>query len=461
MKKLLFILMGIFALAACSEDNVSDLQLQGGCSIEELALDNYDGIVDKTTRTITVRVPETYDVKQMEVSKLTLSDGAACDARVGDKMNMLTPQTLRVKNGDVFLDWTLVAKRDEAKILSFKVNDLYTGAINEVAKTITVNVPKTVDITKLTPAITISENATVSPAAGLPQDFTNPVAYTVTNNTATSTYIVTVKQIGKPSAVYVGLPLTMEELNPEELAACQWMLKNIDNSLYASFEDVKNGNVDLSECKVIWWHFHKDGGVDGKNAFEKAAPEAIAAQAVLRDYYKAGGSFLFTRYATNMPGELGIAKDGSVPNNCWGQVENDAETCSGAWDFKMGNDAGGYHSDHALYQGLVKGDDANCVYTTDADYRITNSTAQWHIGADWGGYATYQDWRDKTGGIDLGYGGDGAIVVWEFPSDGTSGKTLCIGSGCYDWYSVGAFTEKFHANVAILTKNAFDYLMNK
>lgn len=65
MKKLLFILMGIFALAACSEDNVSDLQLQGGCSIEELALDNYDGIVDKTTRTITVRVPETYDVKQM------------------------------------------------------------------------------------------------------------------------------------------------------------------------------------------------------------------------------------------------------------------------------------------------------------------------------------------------------------------------------------------------------------
>ena len=47
MKKLLFILMGILALTACSEDNVSDLQLTGGCSVTELALDDYEGTVDK------------------------------------------------------------------------------------------------------------------------------------------------------------------------------------------------------------------------------------------------------------------------------------------------------------------------------------------------------------------------------------------------------------------------------
>lgn len=452
--------MGILALTACSEDNVSDLQLTGGCSVTELALDDYEGTVDKAARTITVRVPETYDISQMTLSKLTLSDGAVCDAKVGDKMNMLLAQTLRVKNGDVFLDWTLVAKRDEAKILSFKVNGIYTGAINESNKTITINVPLTVDITKLIPSITVSENATVAPVSGAPVDFTNPVAYTVTNNTATSTYTVTVNQIGKPTAVFASLALTMDELAPEEKAACEWMLANVDNSIYASFTDIKNGNVDLSECKVIWWHFHKDGGVDGKAKFEQAAPEAIAAQAVLRDYYKAGGSFLFTRYATNMPGELGIDKNGLAPNNCWGQVENDAETCGGPWDFKMGNDAAGSHSDHALYQGLVKGDDANSVYTTDANYRITNSTAQWHIGVDWGGFDNYAVWREKTGAIDLGYGGDGAVVVWEYPAKENSGKTLCIGTGCYDWYSVGPFTEKFHANVALMTKNAFNYLMN-
>ena len=457
MKKILFMLMAILALTACSDDNVSDLNLSGGCSITELTLDNYDGTIDKTTRTITVRVPETYDISHMSVTKLSLSDGAKSNVNKNDLLNMSVPQAVHVTNGDVSLDWTIKAQRDEAKITSFKINDTYVGTINEDNKTIMVYVPVSLDIKSLTPSITYSENATISPASGIVTDFTNPVTYTVSNNTANSTYTVTVQQIDKPQALYVGLAQNMSELNPEEQTACKWMLENIPNSLYASFTDLKNESIDLSECKVIWWHFHKDGGVDGKEAFEKAAPEALEAIPQLKDFYKNGGSFLFTRYATNMPGELGIAKNGGVPNNCWGQVEADAETCGGPWDFKMTG-----HTDHALYQNLVKGDDGNSVYTTDTDYRITNSTAQWHIGSDWGGYADYAAWREATGGIDLGYGGDGAIVVWEFPAEGTSGKTLCIGSGCYDWYSVNEnYTEKFHKNIAIITANAFNYLTNK
>ena len=457
MKKILFMLMAILALTACSDDNVSDLNLSGGCSITELTLDNYDGTIDKTTRTITVRVPETYDISHMSVTKLSLSDGAKSNVNKNDLLNMSVPQAVHVTNGDVSLDWTIKAQRDEAKITSFKINDTYVGTINEDNKTIMVYVPVSLDIKSLTPTIAYSENATISPASGIATDFTNPVTYTVNNNTASNTYTVTVKQIDKPQALYVGLAQSMDELNIEEKTACNWMLQNVPNSLYASFTDIKNGSIDLSECKVIWWHFHKDGGVDGKEAFEKAAPEALEAIPQLKDFYKNGGSFLFTRYATNMPGELGIAKNGGVPNNCWGQVESDAETCGGPWDFKMKG-----HTDHALYQNLVKGDDDNCVYTTDKDYRITNSTAQWHIGSDWGGYADYAAWREATGGIDLGYGGDGAIVVWEFPAEGTSGKTLCIGSGCYDWYSVNEnYTEKFHKNIAIITANAFNYLTNK
>ena len=457
MKKILFMLMAILALTACSDDNVSDLNLSGSCSITELTLDNYDGTIDKSTRTITVRVPETYDISHMSVTKLSLSDGAKSNVNVNDLLNMSVPQAVHVTNGDVYLDWTIKAQRDEAKITSFKINDTYVGTINEDTKTIMVYVPASLNIKNLTPTIAYSENATISPASGIATDFTNPVTYTVNNNTASNTYTVTVKQIDKPQALYVGLAQSMDELNIEEKTACNWMLQNVPNSLYASFTDIKNGSIDLSDCKVIWWHFHKDGGVDGKSNFEKDAPEALEAIPQLKDFYKNGGSFLFTRYATNMPGELGIAKNGCVPNNCWGQVEADAETCGGPWDFKMTG-----HTDHALYQNLVKGDDGNSVYTTDTDYRITNSTAQWHIGSDWGGYADYAAWREATGGIDLGYGGDGAIVVWEFPAEGTSGKTLCIGSGCYDWYSVNEnYTEKFHKNIAIMTANAFNYLMNK
>ena len=184
MKKILFMLMAILALTACSDDNVSDLNLSGSCSITELALDNYDGTIDKTTRTITVRVPETCDISQMSVTKLSLSDGAKSNVNVNDQLNMSAPQAVHVTNGDVYLYWTIKAQRDEAKITSFKINDTYVGTINEDTKTIMVYVPASLDIKKLTPTIAYSENATISPASGIAADFTNPVTYTVNNNTA-------------------------------------------------------------------------------------------------------------------------------------------------------------------------------------------------------------------------------------------------------------------------------------
>lgn len=448
----------MLAFSACSDSNVSDLLLDGNCDITALKADNYEGTIDKSARTVTVRVPEAYDVSNMKISALSLSDGAESNIKEGDALNLLTPQAMHVTNGDVFLDWTISALHDEAKITSFKINNTYVGIINEEQKTISVYVPNTLNLNSLTPNITLSANATVSPENGVATDFTHPVEYTVTNNTASATYTVTVRAIGKPSAIYVGLAQSVDQLNIEEQTACNWMLANIPNSLYASFEDIKNGMVDLSDCKVIWWHFHKDGGVDGKEAFEKAAPAAVNAAVALRDYYNNGGSFLFTRFATNMPAEIGAVANDACPNNCWGQNEADAETVKGPWSFFIQG-----HNDHPLFQNLVmKDEEANAVYTCDAGYRITNSTAQWHIGTDWGGYADYAAWRNKTGGVDLAYGGDGAIVAWEFPATASKGDILCIGSGCYDWYSVATVpNEVYHDNVARLTKNAFNYLMNK
>lgn len=117
-------LIALLALGSCSDDNVSDLQLNGLCSVDTVALDTYAGTVDQTTRTITVRVPETYDISDMTVSQLGLSSGAVSNIKEGDKLNMTTPQLLSVRNGDVFLDWTLRVMRDEAKITSFKINGI-------------------------------------------------------------------------------------------------------------------------------------------------------------------------------------------------------------------------------------------------------------------------------------------------------------------------------------------------
>ena len=87
--------------------------------------------------------------------------------------------------------------------------------------------------------------------------------------------------------------------------------------------------------------------------------------------------------------------------------------------------------------------------------------AQYHIGSDWGGYANYEAWVDRTGGNILGVGGDLAIVAWEYPASDDRGGIVCIGYGGYDWYSYKygtSYSEHYHKNVEIITKNAIDYL---
>ncbi len=450
----------ICALAACSDDHVSDLQLSGDCMVETIKLDNYEGIIDLPSRSIVVRLPEVYETSAMKVTAITLSNGAVCNVQEGETLNMDAAKVLHVKNGDVSLDWTLSVLHDEARIKQFVVNDIYQGTIDQNAKTITVYVPGSVDITNLVPTITISANATVTPGSGVAQDFSKPVQYTVKNNSAETVYTVTVIAIEKPAALFVGSASTMNDLDMEAKTACQWMLGNIPNSLYASFADLRTGTLDLSECKIIWWHYHVDGGVDGHDVFLAKATDAMDTKNELRNFYENGGSFFLTRYATNLPSFIGATGDDdwTTPNNCWGQNEDAAEVCGGPWTFRIFDG----QNNHPVWQNLIQGDNANEVYCTDAGYHITNSTAQYHIGTDWGGYDNHAAWEARTGGKILGVGGDGAVVAWEYPAHDGKGGIVCIGSGCFDWYSYtyeAGYTENYHRNIAIITQNTFNYLM--
>lgn len=444
------------AVSGCNDDNTSNLRLDGDTWLEALQLDEYTGVIDNTDMTVVVGVPETYDTDAMSVTAIEVSEGAEASVKVGDVINFSYPQTITVTNGDAYLNYTVTVRHDEASITSFVLNDSYVGIINEENHSIQVRVPTTVDITNMVPTVTATEGAVVSPASGQAVDFTNPVEFTVTYQTATAVYTVTVVQSNAPSAAYVGLASAVTELNPEEREAANWMLMNIPNSQYLSFDDVRTGRVDLSECRVMWWHFHVDGGIDTMDKFDAAAPEAVQAVTAMRDFYANGGNLLLSRYATYYAAKLGITLDGNAPNNCWGQSEETGEITTGSWSFYVDD-----NTDHPIYQGIVTSvDGRNGVYTCDAGYRITNSTAQWHIGSDWGGYATLDDWRNAHGGIDLGYGGDGAVVVWEYPANEAGSRVLCIGSGAYDWYAhdVDTSADQYHGNVATLTRNAINYL---
>ncbi len=80
-----------------------------------------------------------------------------------------------------------------AEITSFVINSV-NGTINASAGTITVDFTEVTDVTSLTPAIAVSTGASVAPASGVAQDFTNPVDYTVTaeDGTTQKTWTVTV-----------------------------------------------------------------------------------------------------------------------------------------------------------------------------------------------------------------------------------------------------------------------------
>ena len=449
----------ICGLSACSEDNTSDLNLDGDCMVTALALDNYQGTIDLASHSIIVRLPEVYETSAMKVTTLTLSNGATCNISQGASMNMDAAKVLHVSNGDAYIDWTIQVLHDEARILSFVINDIYTGSIDQEAKTITVYVPASVSISELAPSIIYSPNATITPGTGVAQDFSHPITYTVKNNSAETTYTVTVVAIDKPAALFVGSAATMSELDSEAKAACEWMLGNVPGSLYASFADLRAGTLDLSDCKVIWWHWHVDWAVDGHDAFVAKGTDVLDTKNELRSFYENGGALLLTRYATNLPSFIGVTGDDewTTPNNCWGGEEASAELCGGPWTFRIFDG----QNEHPIWQNLIAGDNANEVYCTDAGYHITNSTAQYHIGTDWGGFDDYDAWTGRTGAKILGVGGDGAIVAWEYPAHDGKGGIVCIGSGCYDWYSYtfeAGYVENYHKNIAIITQNAINYL---
>jgi hypothetical protein len=68
----------------------------------------------------------------------------------------------------------------EAQITAFAISGQTGTVINETNHTVALTVPYGTSITSLAPAITISTGATIFPASGTSQNFTNPVTYTVT-----------------------------------------------------------------------------------------------------------------------------------------------------------------------------------------------------------------------------------------------------------------------------------------
>lgn len=154
---------------------------------------------------ITATIPYATDWSLLK-SEYTCSYDAKVEALNGEDFQNSenTPIIYRVtaENGTSHKDYSVVVKKIPAatnnRLVAFRFGGL-KGAIDHTAGTVSLELPAGTS-KRFAPTIELPQYATVSPASGEVQDFTNPVTYTVTaQNGDKKEYVVTVTVSSQPA----------------------------------------------------------------------------------------------------------------------------------------------------------------------------------------------------------------------------------------------------------------------
>ncbi len=155
------------------------------------------GVVNSNNKTVALSVPFGTNVTAL-VPTITIT-GVSVSPASGVAQNFTNSVDYTVTAGDAStkvykVTVTIAPDQTAKKITSFSfASPSATGVIDDVAHTVAVTVPFGTDVTALTPTISLSTGASVTPASGVVQNFTSPVQYTVTAlDASTQVYTVTV-----------------------------------------------------------------------------------------------------------------------------------------------------------------------------------------------------------------------------------------------------------------------------
>lgn len=166
--------------------------------ILEFKVDSVYGTVDEDNKMVRLDFPAGTDVTHLTPT-IIISNYATIEPKSGVTQDFTNPvyYTVTAMSGATaqYMVEAIVHDADNEKnILSFRFDALdEDGLIDEVARRISFVLPAETDVTQLVPTIEVSEGATVEPASGVAQDFTNSVTYTVTaQNGTTAAYTVMV-----------------------------------------------------------------------------------------------------------------------------------------------------------------------------------------------------------------------------------------------------------------------------
>lgn len=203
MKRILRIGMALLTamlfMNACDVEKEPYIQgVEDEKSILTFRVDSVYGTIDEDTKIVRLDFTAGTDVSHL-VPTITISNYATIEPESGVPQDFTNPvyYTVTAMNGTTaqyMVEAVVHDAENEKSILSFRFDALdEDGIIDEVARKIDFVLPAETDVTQLVPTIEVSEGATVEPASGVAQDFTNPVTYTVTaQNGTTAVYTVTV-----------------------------------------------------------------------------------------------------------------------------------------------------------------------------------------------------------------------------------------------------------------------------
>jgi len=145
------------------------------------------GLIDPDLGTITIEVPFGTDLSALAPDNIVLSSDASISPAAGEPQDFTSPvvYTVTAQNGINTRNWTVtvtvVPLNTATDISSFSIPELIEPAsINPEFHFVSGRVAYGTDVSSLVPSIEISRGASISPAAGVPTDFSSAVIYTIT-----------------------------------------------------------------------------------------------------------------------------------------------------------------------------------------------------------------------------------------------------------------------------------------
>jgi hypothetical protein len=176
----------------------------------EFSLQTGPAIINSNQATIDIEVSVNDNLASL-VPTITVSPYATISPPSGVVQNFTNPfvYTVTAQDGLTNKLWTILVTQsttlsNSAEIIEFTLSEQTGPAIiNSENATISLEVAYGSDISTLSPSITISPLASIDPPSGMPQDFTEPVTYTVTaEDSSQKNWIVTVNEAPAPPFNY-------------------------------------------------------------------------------------------------------------------------------------------------------------------------------------------------------------------------------------------------------------------